>query len=196
MQISDVDEDVLTRLQEPGNTPPVEMLPFLHYIPQRLLGNWKTRAKHVGKEMNNLYNDMLKLIRQRRETKGRMNSFMDRILDQEEKLDFDDHQLYFLGGTMMEGASDTSASIILAGISAFVKWPEVQKKAQAQIDSVIGEDRSPTWEDYSRLPYVAQTVKVRTMKLSRTGRKLTFHSGSHAMETSDAVGISSLPRRR
>jgi cytochrome P450 family 619 len=53
--------------------------------------------------MNKLYNDMLQLIRKRREEKGKMSTFMDRILDQEDKLDFDDHQLYFLGGTMMEG---------------------------------------------------------------------------------------------
>ena len=169
------------------------MLPLLHYIPERLLGNWKSRAKHVGKEMNKLYNDMLKLIRQRRETKGRMHSFMDRILDQEEKLDFDDHQLYFLGGTMMEGASDTSASIILAGISAFAKWPDVQKKAQAEIDSVVGEDRSPTWEDYARLPYIAQTVKVSCPKSKSTGKRLTSRIGSHEMAAGDAFGVSSLP---
>lgn len=40
-----------------------------------------------------------------------------------------------------------------------VAYPEVQKKAQAQIDSVVGSDRSPTWSDYASLPYVAQCVK-------------------------------------
>ena len=84
---------------------------------------------------------------------------MDRVLDQTEKLDLTRHQLYFLGGTMMEGASDTTSSIIIAAIQAWVKWPEVQKKAQVEIDSVIDEDRSPTWEDYNNLPYVAATVK-------------------------------------
>jgi cytochrome P450 family 619 len=32
-------------------------------------------------------------------------------------------------------------------------------KAQAEIDAVVGEGRSPTWEDYASLPYVAATVK-------------------------------------
>ena len=109
--------------------------------------------------MNSLYGDTLRLMRQRRESKGRMNTFMDRVLDQEDKLGFDEHQLYFLGGTMMEGASDTSAGIILAGIQAFIRWPDVQKKGQEEIDAVVGEDRSPVWADYERLPYIAQTVK-------------------------------------
>lgn len=60
---------------------------------------------------------------------------------------------------MMEGASDTSSSIILAAVQAFVKWPEVQKKAWKEIDAVVGDGRSPVWEDYGKLPYIAATVK-------------------------------------
>lgn len=59
----------------------------------------------------------------------------------------------------MEGASDTSSSIIIAAIQAFVRWPAVQEKAWAEIDKVVGQDRSPTWQDYESLPYVAATVK-------------------------------------
>lgn len=60
---------------------------------------------------------------------------------------------------MMEGASDTSSSIILAAVQAFVKWPEVQKKAWKEIDAVVGDGRSPVWDDYEKLPYIAATVK-------------------------------------
>lgn len=144
---------------EPGNTPPVDMFPFLHWIPEKVFGNWRTRASHVGDAMNSLYNDMLTGLEKRREKVGPKYSFMDRVLDQKEKLELNRHQLYFLGGTMMEGASDTSSSIILAAVQAFVKWPEVMRKAQKEIDSVMGEDRSPVWDDYARLPYIAATVK-------------------------------------
>ncbi|KIW14371.1 hypothetical protein PV08_07153 [Exophiala spinifera] len=146
-------------VMEPGNTPPVDIFPALHYVPEAVFGNWRTRARHVGKAMNDLYNDMLTGLEKRRETVGPKYSFMDRVLDQKDKLDLNRHQLYFLGGTMMEGASDTSSSIILAAIQAFVKWPEVMHKAQEEIDSVMGEDRSPVWSDYPSLPYVAATVK-------------------------------------
>ncbi|KIX96153.1 uncharacterized protein Z520_07931 [Fonsecaea multimorphosa CBS 102226] len=146
-------------VMEPGNTPPVDIFPFLHYVPERLFGNWRSRAKDVGKAMNDLYSDMLSGLEKRREAVGSKYSFMDRVLDQKEKLELNRHQLYFLGGTMMEGASDTSSSIIIAAIQAFTKWPEVMRKAQQEIDSVMGEDRSPVWADYAQLPYVAATVK-------------------------------------
>lgn len=40
-----------------------------------------------------------------------------------------------------------------------IKFPEVQKKAQAQIDAVVGEGRSPLWSDFKDLEYVNQIVK-------------------------------------
>lgn len=59
----------------------------------------------------------------------------------------------------MEAGSDTTSAIIIAFIQAMTKWPEIQKKAQEQIDAVVGEDRSPTFEDYDKLPYVIACVK-------------------------------------
>jgi cytochrome P450 family 619 len=83
-----------------SSTPPVDIFPFLHYVPEKLFGNWRSRASDVGKAMNSLYDDMLSGLEKRRETGGSKYSFMDRVLDQKEKLELDRHQLYFLGGTV------------------------------------------------------------------------------------------------
>jgi cytochrome P450 len=147
--------------------------------------------------MNALYNDMLTGLEKRREAVGSKHSFMDRVLDQKDKLDLTRHQLYFLGGTMMEGASDTSSSIILAAIQAFIKWPEVMLKAQKEIDSVVAEDKSPAWSDYASLPYVAATVKEAMRwrpgpftfsseycgNCSTAGHLLTGYSGTFGIST-------------
>ena len=39
-------------------------------------------------------------------------------------------------------------------ILAMLKNPEVQRKAQEEIDSVVGNDRLPSFEDREQLPYV------------------------------------------
>lgn len=46
-------------------------------------------------------------------------------------------------------------------ILAMVLYPEVQTRAQAEIDSVIGEglQRLPHWEDRSSLPYIDAVLK-------------------------------------
>jgi cytochrome P450 len=39
-----------------------------------------------------------------------------------------------------------------------ILFPEVQEKAQAEIDSVIGMDRLPTFDDRNALPYVEAVI--------------------------------------
>ena len=38
-------------------------------------------------------------------------------------------------------------------------YPEVLKKAQAELDAVVGPDRLPDWDDQASLPYVTAVVK-------------------------------------
>lgn len=40
-----------------------------------------------------------------------------------------------------------------------VLFPEVQRKAQAEIDSVVGKDRLPDFGDQSQLPYVTAILE-------------------------------------
>lgn len=47
---------------------------------------------------------------------------------------------------------------MISFILAMCVWPEVQRKAQEEIDRVVGRDRSPTWDDESSLPYITACV--------------------------------------
>ena len=40
-----------------------------------------------------------------------------------------------------------------------VLYPEVQRRAQEQLDAVVGRDRLPTFEDIEALPYIQAVVK-------------------------------------
>ena len=80
------------------------------------------------KEMNKLYADFLSDVRMRRRREGGgRGAFMDKVLDQadgeakkQEGLSYSDHELYFMGGTLTEGGSDTTASIMTAFVQAMV----------------------------------------------------------------------------
>ncbi|KIK96423.1 hypothetical protein PAXRUDRAFT_825949 [Paxillus rubicundulus Ve08.2h10] len=58
-------------------------------------------------------------------------------------------------------ASETTFSTLSTFILAMVLYPEAQKRAQAEIDSVIGSNltRLPVWEDRSSLPYIDAIIK-------------------------------------
>ena len=40
-----------------------------------------------------------------------------------------------------------------------IAFPEVQRKAQAEMDAIVGRDRLPTFADAPRLPYVQAIIK-------------------------------------
>ena len=42
---------------------------------------------------------------------------------------------------------------------AMVRNPDIQRKAQAEIDVVVGWDRLPTFADYENLPYIRALMR-------------------------------------
>lgn len=147
-----------SELMETGNTPPVDIFPWLKLIPGKLFGDYKSRAFGVGQQMEDLYEDTLSAVLKRRETR-RLGSFMDVVLDQQDKIQLPREQLRFIGGVLMEGGSDTSSSLILAIVQALILNPVVQEKAHREIAAVVGDERSPVWADMPNLPYINMIVK-------------------------------------
>lgn len=159
-------------IMETGATPPVDIFGFLKLVPESLFGNWRKRSLDVNKMMGGLYAGIVERVRKRREAGNRTTSMLDNVLDamaapgngNDNGLTLNENELNFLGGVLIEGGSDTSSSILLAFVQAMIKYPHVQQRAQAEIDALLGAEkssieRSPRWEDYAQLPYVAQIVK-------------------------------------
>jgi len=61
--------------------------------------------------------------------------------------------------TLYGGGRDTIASIIKTFFLVMTKYPEVQKKAQAEVDRVTGGVRLPEFEDRDQMPYVNALFK-------------------------------------
>ncbi|KAF7330210.1 Cytochrome P450 [Mycena venus] len=53
----------------------------------------------------------------------------------------------------------TTAGTIEVFLLAMILFPDVQKKAQEEIDLIVGQGRSPRFEDYDALPYVQALIK-------------------------------------
>ncbi|KAG0696094.1 cytochrome P450 [Suillus ampliporus] len=57
------------------------------------------------------------------------------------------------------GSYETTTAVLMAFALAMVLHPDVQRRAQAEIDSVIGRDCLPTFEDRASLPYVESVMR-------------------------------------
>lgn len=149
----------LSALGEIGATPPVDLLGFLKWVPERFWGNWRTRADALRKSVLDLHSPLVDRVIERREKIGNLNSFLDGVFDKQEKLQLSRNEINIMCGNLLEGGTDTMATTILTLFQAMALHPEWQEEAQKQIDSVVDEYTLPSFEHFDKLPLVTMIVK-------------------------------------
>ncbi|KAJ3962410.1 hypothetical protein N0V92_000887 [Colletotrichum tropicale] len=96
---------------------------------------------------------------------GRENvSYLAKAMATSEDTPEDVHNNMWTAGSIFSGAADTadrhqSVASVNAFFLAMAKFPEAQKKAQEEIDRVVGSDRLPTVSDRDNLPYLEALIK-------------------------------------
>lgn len=171
---------------ETGATPPVDEWPFtlLRLVPAQF-AHWKYRAITQGKKMDALFSKLWNEFLERRNRGKTTNCLFDKFLDDAGSKDGSTlgswqwglHSLQFLGGEILEGGADTTSSTLISFVMAMACYPEAQAKAQGQIDAAVGDERTPQWEDYDKIPYLAQIQKetIRWRCVTVTGTPHIIH---------------------
>ncbi|EUC67612.1 cytochrome P450 family oxidoreductase, putative [Rhizoctonia solani AG-3 Rhs1AP] len=147
-------EHVLT----PGALPPVDFLPFLKWVP-RPLAKWKDYCDETRKRQRDLYFGLLRETEERVANGHENGSFMEEVLARQEEFGMSRELVGYLGGVMIEGGSDTTSSWLQSLVLALAAFPDAQRKAQDEIDKVVGADRMPTPDDFLELPYIQAVIK-------------------------------------
>ena len=65
----------------------------------------------------------------------------------------------YIGGVALEGGSHSTTTFINRFILCIMRYPEVQRRAQMEIDNVLGTERLPQLEDVTNMPYVQAIIK-------------------------------------
>ncbi|KAF8850329.1 cytochrome P450 [Acephala macrosclerotiorum] len=91
---------------------------------------------------------------------SKWNNFSRVLLNGQETYGLSDVEVAGLTANLIGGGVDTTSSTMISCILAMAVFPDGQKKAQAEIDSVIGDNTSPSWDDIDgKLPYCAALVR-------------------------------------
>ncbi|KAL1381592.1 cytochrome P450 [Phyllosticta capitalensis] len=152
--------DNMSEAIELGANPPVDEFPILKLIPERF-APWKRRAIRAGEAMFNTWEESRARVEERRAKSGSRPSIMDRILDGEIDVgsEMTDEKLPHFLATICEGAADTTSNAMLSSLMQLALHPEIQSKAREQLDEVCGTERTPSWSDFDRIPYINSIVK-------------------------------------
>ncbi|CAE6442524.1 unnamed protein product [Rhizoctonia solani] len=141
----------------------VNIFPALSYVPDWVPGTgWKRIAREWRDQKNWTLNSTLQWTKDRVNEGTAEPSILGALLDhkltsswtQEDK----EYRLKELGMVLYSGGTDTSSNVLVKFVAAMVLNPEVQAKAQQEIDSTLGPLRLPTIADEARLPYVRNLI--------------------------------------
>ncbi|KIK69489.1 hypothetical protein GYMLUDRAFT_35558 [Collybiopsis luxurians FD-317 M1] len=143
---------------EPGAHPPVDILPILKYIPRRW-APWKILCEKTRRLQQSLYFGLLDECKEKVQKGEENGCYMEEIIKRQEELSLDRELAGYLGGVMIEGGSDTTSSFLQSLCLLLVAFPEAQRKAQEEVDRIVGDQRIPSLDDVARLPYIQAVVK-------------------------------------
>lgn len=81
------------------------------------------------------------------------------MLSLREVENLDDTDMAIMASAFMIGGVETTASIMQWFSALIPAYPEIQQRAQDELDRVVGRDRLPTVKDEANLPYCRAIVK-------------------------------------
>ncbi|KAK7052071.1 putative cytochrome P450 [Favolaschia claudopus] len=142
---------------EPGATPPIDLIPILKYVPERW-AKWKQDCAKTREMQRKLYFGLLDETKERLGQGEENGSFMEEILARQDELGMDREMTGYLGGVLIEGGSDTTSYYLQSLILALVAYPDAQRKAQEEMDRVVGDHRMPTLDDLEEMPYIRAMI--------------------------------------
>jgi len=127
----------------------VDRYPVLRHVPfvTAMLRKWH-------EEELALFSRMVEDVRAQVEEHRAQPSFTTYLLEHQEEYGLSDDELAYLAGSMFGAGSDSTATAISFVIMAAATHPEIQAEVQAQLNSVVGKDRVPTFDDEKLLPLV------------------------------------------
>ncbi|KAF1843736.1 cytochrome P450 [Cucurbitaria berberidis CBS 394.84] len=151
--------DRFTDMTAPG-AHAIDSFPSLASLPQWMLGNWRTFGQNIFKEDSAVYLDLWNRLKRETDAGTARDCFTKTFyLNDPAKSGIDDLAAAFTCGGLIEAGSETTGTTLNNFVLCMVLFQNAQKKAQEELDRVVGGERLPTWEDEENLPYVRGVIK-------------------------------------
>ncbi|KAH9016878.1 cytochrome P450 [Lactarius hengduanensis] len=148
----------------------VNHLPFLRHLPSWVPWfKYEPLASECRELARRMRNEPIDFVRNSMRKGTAVPSLATEYLQEADLLSGPDSQSRvqgikdILGSLYQAGSEPARTAVAMSSLFlALILYPEVQKRAQAELDSVISRDRLPTYDDKPRLPYIEAISKELT----------------------------------
>jgi cytochrome P450 len=138
----------------------VDIVPFLANVPEWFPGaGFKRLAREWSQNLKEMVDVSYKFVKDQMDAGIAPISFTSNLLEGRTLSAEEEHIVKWSAASLYAGGADTTVSTIYSVFLAMTLFPDVQKKAQAEIDDVVGSDRFPSFTDRDSLPYTEALVK-------------------------------------
>ncbi|KAL5635220.1 hypothetical protein ACGC1H_003047 [Rhizoctonia solani] len=142
----------------------VNLIPALRYVPAWFPGaGWKQEVLKWRKEKDSLIDELYNIGLENKKKNENVNIMVADLLRKALELGLtkkeaaEDAKQATI--TLIGGSIETTVNTLMMFLLAMVLYPEEQKKAQAELDSVIGNGRLPTFEDQANLGCIERIIQ-------------------------------------
>ncbi|KAK6379432.1 hypothetical protein LTS17_006350 [Exophiala oligosperma] len=138
----------------------VDVVPALKHIPQWFPGaGFKRTAREWDHTLQRVVEGPYDFVRHQISSGDAPTSYLGDFL-KDETLGLKQRvEVKYTSASLYTGGADTTVASLSVFCLAMTLYPRVQKKAQEEIDRVIGDHRLPTFSDRADLPYVEALLK-------------------------------------
>ncbi|KAJ6502263.1 cytochrome P450 [Mycena sanguinolenta] len=137
----------------------VDLLPILKYVPSWMPGaGFQRTAKRWSKSKDEAIDRPFNLVKEHMALGSAEDSFVSILLRE----NLSEEEVVYLkraANSAYGGGSDTTACAMYTFFLQMALHPEVQAKAQAELDAVVGNHRLPSYDDRESLPYINAIAK-------------------------------------
>ncbi|KAF8513314.1 cytochrome P450 [Hysterangium stoloniferum] len=144
----------------------VDTFPILKYVPEWCPGaDFQKVARITRQNVNRAREVPFRNVQTRMAAGTAKPSFVAKSLTalgtvgDSSELNEDIEAIKRVAAGMFGAGIDTTTITITAFLLAMILYPDVQRKAQLEIDSVIGHERLPNFSDRPHLPYISCIIK-------------------------------------
>ncbi|KAF8900234.1 cytochrome P450 [Gymnopilus junonius] len=143
----------------------VDLIPWLKYVPEWVPG---ARFQKTAGELRQLQEDFrnlpyVEVVKNmssgQRNVKPSFVSSSLESLDEKSRVEQQKEAIKDTAGAVFAAGTDTTVATLQVFFAAMLCHPQVQRKAQEELDQILGGKRLPEFKDEESLPYITAIVK-------------------------------------
>ncbi|KAJ7671941.1 cytochrome P450 [Mycena rosella] len=136
----------------------VEIFPWMKRFPT-WMAKWKRDGLEWHEQETQMFEKLNAAVAEDMATGKSDHCFVRELVETEQRHGLSKKESAWLAGIMFSAGAETTLGTLLNFVLAMTLYPEVMRKAQGELDTVVGRERPPKFEDKDNLPYIRAIIR-------------------------------------